>query len=224
MRLLLIRHGQTPSNVLGVIDAAAPGPGLTDLGHVQARAVPRALADEHVVGVYASPLVRTQLTAAPLAQARSLVVEVRDGLQEIEAGHQEGASTPEAYAAYIGTMETWADGDLAWAMPGGPDGHAFMRRFDDAVRGIADGHDADATVAIVSHGAAIRVWAAVRASSDPSATVRQRVLNTGLVVVEGLPDPGWSVVHWREEPLGGIDLEGNISHDVTGGTPTEPAD
>ena len=32
MRLLLIRHGQTPSNVLGLLDTAVPGPGLTDLG------------------------------------------------------------------------------------------------------------------------------------------------------------------------------------------------
>ena len=30
MRLLLIRHGQTPANVRGELDTAAPGPGLTD--------------------------------------------------------------------------------------------------------------------------------------------------------------------------------------------------
>src|SRR3990170_436841 len=29
MRLLLIRHGQTPANVLGLLDTAHPGPGLT---------------------------------------------------------------------------------------------------------------------------------------------------------------------------------------------------
>src|SRR5699024_5083913 len=32
MRLLLIRHGQTPSNVEGILDAGYPGPGLTALG------------------------------------------------------------------------------------------------------------------------------------------------------------------------------------------------
>jgi release factor glutamine methyltransferase len=38
VRLLLIRHGQTPSNVLGLLDTAPPGPGLTDLGVEQAAA------------------------------------------------------------------------------------------------------------------------------------------------------------------------------------------
>ena len=35
MRLLLIRHGETPGNVLGQLDTAHPGPGLTDLGERQ---------------------------------------------------------------------------------------------------------------------------------------------------------------------------------------------
>ena len=31
MRLVLIRHGQTPSNVCGLLDTAPPGPGLTHI-------------------------------------------------------------------------------------------------------------------------------------------------------------------------------------------------
>lgn len=44
MRLLLIRHGQTPSNLKHLLDTAAPGPGLTPLGQDQAAALPQALA------------------------------------------------------------------------------------------------------------------------------------------------------------------------------------
>ena len=40
MRLLLVRHGQTPSNVAGLLDTALPGPGLTALGTRQAAAIP----------------------------------------------------------------------------------------------------------------------------------------------------------------------------------------
>ena len=29
MRILFVRHGQTPANVRGLLDTAAPGPGLT---------------------------------------------------------------------------------------------------------------------------------------------------------------------------------------------------
>lgn len=35
MRLILIRHGQTPSNVEHFLDTAVPGPGLTELGSQQ---------------------------------------------------------------------------------------------------------------------------------------------------------------------------------------------
>ncbi|MCM1975585.1 histidine phosphatase family protein, partial [Streptomyces sp. G1] len=36
MRLLLVRHGQTPTNVDYLLDTAVPGPGLTELGLAQA--------------------------------------------------------------------------------------------------------------------------------------------------------------------------------------------
>ena len=48
MRLMLIRHGQTPSNVLGLLDTAIPGPGLTDLGREQAAACRRTLDGQRV--------------------------------------------------------------------------------------------------------------------------------------------------------------------------------
>ena len=67
MRLFLIRHGQTPANVLGELDTAHPGPGLTELGTRQAAVIPDALRLESIDAVFASTLVRTHLTAQPLA-------------------------------------------------------------------------------------------------------------------------------------------------------------
>jgi probable phosphoglycerate mutase len=96
MRLLLIRHGQTPANVLGQLDTARPGPGLTELGARQAAEIPDALANERVDALVASTLLRTQLTAAPLAGARGLEVEVRPGLHEIEAGDLESRTHPDS--------------------------------------------------------------------------------------------------------------------------------
>lgn len=64
MRLILIRHGQTPSNVAFLLDTAVPGPGLTDLGEKQAAALPQTLADVDIDLLYVSTLTRTQLTAA----------------------------------------------------------------------------------------------------------------------------------------------------------------
>ena len=44
MRILFIRHGQTPANVAGILATDHPGPGLTELGEQQAAALPNALA------------------------------------------------------------------------------------------------------------------------------------------------------------------------------------
>ena len=60
MRLILIRHGQTTSNVDGLLDTAEPGAGLTSLGFVQAAALPDALGGESIELLYASTLVRAR--------------------------------------------------------------------------------------------------------------------------------------------------------------------
>jgi broad specificity phosphatase PhoE len=211
VRLILVRHGQTPSNVAGELDTAVPGAALTPLGHRQADALPEALADEDVAGVYASLLTRTQLTAAPLATACGLEVVVRDGLEEISAGDLEMRSDDEAVAAYADTVGAWIDGELTVAMPGGPDGHSFFGRYDAAIAAIAGAHAADATVVVVSHGAAIRAFAA-RHGGHPD----NRLLNTGAVMLEGSPDAGWTLTGWSRHPLGGAHLAGDTAHDVTG--------
>ena len=90
MRLLLLRHGQTPSNVEGILDAAYPGPGLTTLGHTQARAVPAALAHEDIAAIHVSRLLRTHETAAPLAASRGLSPRLTEGIEEIRAGIHQG--------------------------------------------------------------------------------------------------------------------------------------
>ncbi|HET7430380.1 MAG TPA: histidine phosphatase family protein [Nocardioides sp.] len=217
MRLFLIRHGQTPANVAGELDTAPPGAGLTDLGHRQAAAVVTALAGERIAGVYASPLVRTQLTAEPLAHAHGLDVRVQPGLEEVRAGDLEMRTDEDAVAAYLGTLAGWMLGDLDRRMPGSHDGHAFLERYDAAVRAIAGRHRADDTVVAVSHGAAIRTWSAVRVSDlDAAAVTERRVMNTGGVLLAGDPDAGWRLERWSSEPLGGADLADRAAHDVTG--------
>lgn|SRR5690606_1761792 len=218
MRLLLIRHGQTPSNVVGALDTARPGAGLTALGQVQAAALPQVLGDEQIESVYASVLTRTQLTGRPLAVNRGLDIRVREGLEEISAGDYEMRTDGDAVQEYIEAGWRWANGDLGHAIAGGESGYDFFRRYDAAIDEIAEAHS---TAAVVSHGAAIRVWASCRAVNVASETAVQRGLrNTGMCLLEGDPDSGWVLQRWHEEPLGGVDLEDQLAHDVTG----EPED
>ncbi|MBA4083333.1 histidine phosphatase family protein [Janibacter terrae] len=216
MRLLLIRHGQTPNNVTGALDTAFPGAGLTELGQAQSAAVPAALADEDVSAVYASPLVRTQLTGSPLGAERGVDVHVREGLQEIAAGEYEMRSDRSAVEAYLGGVAAWLHRDLDHVLPGGATGHDFMARYDGAVRGIAQAHGRDDTVALFSHGAAIRVYATLAAGLDAEHVEGLWINNTGMVLLEGHPGDGWDLVRWHADPLGGAHLASVRAHDVTG--------
>ncbi len=218
MRLLLIRHGQTPANVRGELDTAAPGPHLTELGRAQAAAVPDALADERIDGIYASRLVRTQQTAAPLARVRGEMHRVvLPGIHEIEAGDLEGRTDKTSVRAYIDVIWAWVDGDLERRMPGAGDGNDFFGRFDADIAQVASEHDPDATVAVFSHGAAIRVWSAARAANIARDYPGRHYLeNTGLVALEGSPADGWNMVGWTREPLGGAELKDPSADDVTG--------
>lgn len=101
MRLILIRHGQTPSNVADLLDTAEPGADLTDVGRRQAAAVPRSLVDERIDVVYASTLVRTQQTAEPLLAERDVEFRVHPGLREISAGEFEMRGDEEAIRGYL---------------------------------------------------------------------------------------------------------------------------
>jgi hypothetical protein len=48
--------------------------------------------------------------------------------------------------------------------------------------------------------------------------------NTGMVVLEGGPERGWTLVSWPTEPLGGAHLRDPGAHDVTGESAEEVAE
>src|SRR5690625_2955275 len=126
MRILMLRHGQTPSNVRGLLDTGAPGPGLTPLGQRQAEAIPGVLRERDIDAVVVSSLLRTSRTAAPLLHQRGMDEVILPGLAEIEAGDLEMAEDEQSQRTYIETAFAWSGGELHRSMPGGPDGQAFF--------------------------------------------------------------------------------------------------
>lgn len=216
MRLILIRHGQTPNNVLNLLDTAAPGAGLTELGKQQASAVPAALREEIISHLLISNLTRTALTAAPLAAERELMPAMREGLREISAGSLEMKGDRDSLMAYMETMKAWLSGDLSVQMPGGESGFEVLERFDAVVREAAE-LETTGAVAIFSHGAMIRFWAGHRGSNIDWANPKYHELsNTGIVTLEGAPAStpapgGWEIMDWQGSPaggLGGTDFDG----------------
>ena len=201
MRLLLIRHGQTIDNVNGELGTLIPGPVLTKLGREQAASIPAALGDEKIEAIYASTMQRTSLTAAPLAAATGLEVEILDGLREIGAGVFEGKSDKDSVRGYMGAIISWWQ-DSATRIPGSESGDEFFARFTDAIGRAAAVHDG--TVALFSHGAAIRTWASAISRNINEAFSRVHELpNTAMIVLDGSPSDGWAATHWDGEPVGG---------------------
>lgn len=210
MRLILVRHGQTASNVAGLLDTDEPGAQLTGLGLRQAAALPDVLDGERIDVLYASTLVRTQQTAAPLAASLGLDVRVRDGLREVRAGALEMRGDAAAVQLFCDTTFAWSLGDVDVRLPGAESGAEVFARYDEVIDEIARSRVGTATV--FSHGTVIRTWAAARACNVTAECAASKPLtNTGAVVLEGSPRAGWYALAWDGRALGGQvdDVPGN---------------
>lgn len=202
-RLVLVRHGQTEANVRKELDSRPPGAPLNAIGLAQAVALGERLADEPVTAVYASQATRAQETAAPVAAAHRLPVEVIGGVHEVFVGDLEGRFDIEARERFDETYGAWWSGDLDAHLPGGESARDLRARFLPAVEEIVTA--GTGTVVLVSHGAAIRL-AAAALLGDTAET--RYVPNTGLVILRVAPR-GWELEHWDEAPP--------VTGDVTAG-------
>ena len=205
MKLLLVRHGQTPGNVRGALDTALPGPPLTDLGHEQARALVERLGGEPIVAVYASQATRAQQTAAPLAASLGLEFQVVDGVKEVDAGDYEGQTGPEAVTVYMQAVRAWTEGELSVAIPGGETGEQVRTRMLDAVGLLRAKHeqaDPDGAIVLVSHGGALRLGAEWLSSNVPAEVANSGLIpNTGVIELEARADGEWFCVRWVDHAL-----------------------
>lgn len=192
--LTFVRHAQSEGNASGLIDTSTPGPSITELGRRQAADSAAALAGNGYDGVFASTMVRTQQTAAPMAAALAEPIAVLPGLREVEAGQAEGR--PEASAAdYFAAPMQWLRGDRSARIPGSIDGNEFDARFDGAVAQIYG--TGDVRPVAYSHGAAIMLWVTMNVDNPQPDLLRTHPLpNTGRVVVTGSPAQGWTLVDW----------------------------
>ncbi len=196
----LIRHGQTPMNVAQVIDTAAPGAPLTELGREQAASLPGRLEGVPLESIYVSNLIRTHQTAAPLAADRGIDPVVREGIREIQAGSLEMGDTKQDYDSYFRTIVSWFDGDLTKRMGGAESGHEVLERFDEVIQEI-EGTGAN-EIAVVSHGGMIVMWAGMRAKGlSMDLVIGHHPENTGICVVEGSFSEGFRAISWMGQEV-----------------------
>ena len=220
MKIVLVRHGQTPANRLGALDTVRPGLGLTEEGLAQASR----LADRWESEVAPPPTVialsglyRTRLTAAPLAARYGLTPLVCPGIRELRSGDLEMASDPASQVEYVRTTLSWCAGDVDNWMPGGESGREALARSLEAVRrvGLAAREQAgeeDAVAVFVIHGALTRLLATwLSAEIDESLVSKYFMSNTGTTTFEWAPGfasasaselaKGLHALTWNDRPL-----------------------
>jgi hypothetical protein len=211
-----VRHGQSIDNAANIIDTNPPGTDLTPTGVDQAATVAQEIQSAYgkdIVGLFDSEEVRTQETAAPLAEllaasGNTSPLETLSGLNEIPAGAFEGdpTSSLEGILYLLGPL-SWAFGDVLVPDIGDPslNGVTFDESFSNAVQTIYDG-TASATgtptdVAFSSEGA-IAVWTLMNVNNPDFSVLLQEIETTegflpytGQVVVDGSPGD-WTLVSY----------------------------
>ncbi|MDR1852171.1 MAG: histidine phosphatase family protein [Propionibacteriaceae bacterium] len=188
MRLILVRHGETENNTAWKLDTAVPGGNLSNHGKDQAQQLVQRFQDEDIAALYASTLVRTQQTIAPLSKALDLPVTVLDGLREVPAGDDEMSTDATRYAEM---MMAWMHGDPTAKIPGGQNLVEFMARYDAAINEIEQGPQ---SALAVSHGAALLVWCHARVRGFAETVGKMQLDNTASIVADGDLGKGYELV------------------------------
>jgi broad specificity phosphatase PhoE len=222
-----VRHGQSVGNAANLIDTAVPGLPLTPLGQQQAVAIGTVLGGQgNFAGVFESQLTRVQQTAFFAGMNN---VPILPGLNEISAGIFDGAPdiSPQGLLYLVAPL-AWTLGFPIVPMlaPGSAhiNGIVFDQGFTNAMQTMygtamtnpvvnpANGHITDVAF---SSEFAIEVGTLMNVNNpNPLLMLTHPLPNTGVVVVQGSPQGGWSLVSWDGVPVGPATLPTKLFVDV----------
>ena len=153
MELILIRHGlplrrENP-------DGVPADPPLSETGHEQARAVAGWLGtDGPIHRIYASPMLRAQQTAEPLAEALGMEIETEPRVSEYD---RESSSYVPIEELKRTDYEAWRE-FMRRGYPPGMDLTDFYRAVVEGMGDIVAGNKGR-RVAVFCHGGVINAWA-----------------------------------------------------------------
>ena len=151
--VLLVRHGQTPTTGK-LLPGRAPGLHLAEAGQQQARtASERIAALSRVDAIYASPLERARETAAPIAAARNMKVQIDKGLLECDFGQWTGAELKNLMK--LPEWQTVQRSPSTFRFPGGESFTEMQTRIVSALDRIRAKHEGGVVVC-VSHADPIK--------------------------------------------------------------------
>ncbi|HTL28478.1 MAG TPA: histidine phosphatase family protein [Tepidisphaeraceae bacterium] len=150
LHVLLVRHGQTDSNLNGVLQGHSPTP-LNTLGRAQAKQVARRLKDwESKIDVLvSSDLPRAAQTAEAISAELAMPIQFDPRWRELSFGELEGRA--------VGEKEIWRNAGGEVEAPGGEKAIDFQKRIVEALVGLREEFASANTICVVTHGGPCRL-------------------------------------------------------------------
>lgn len=197
-RLVLVRHGQSYGNVDRRLDTRPPGAELTPLGRDQARAFARSSGRPAML--VHSVATRAAQTAEVIGFQLEMPAIEFAGIHEVQVGQLENRSDDDAVAEFNAIYQRWHHSELDVPLPGGESGNEVLDRYLPVLADLRmrylDDHDFSGDIVVVSHGAAIRLAAAVLAGVEADFALDNHLDNTQSVILTPITDGRWSCVRW----------------------------
>ena len=153
-RIYLIRHAEAEGNLYRRVHGWYNSL-ITDNGYRQIAALTGRFADVHVDAVYSSDLFRTMTTAGAIWRSHGLELRTRPDLREIGVGEWEDVPWGELGRTDPVRLHQFNHAHPDFLVEGGETFAQVQARMLAALREIAGAHP-DQTVAVFSHGTAIR--------------------------------------------------------------------
>jgi len=152
MTVILLRHGESTANVGGVLAGRTPGIALTETGQAQADSVAARL--HQVAAIVRSPMLRCELTIAPLVELTGLDPIVEDDLSEVDYGDWTGRPIRELMTEPLWKIiQRHPSGAV---FPNGESLRGMQRRAVDAIRRLDSEFGAESVWVACTHADVIK--------------------------------------------------------------------
>ena len=159
-KIYLIRHAEAEGNLYRRIQGHWDGR-VTPRGERQIDALAERFRGTAIDALYSSDLQRTRETAGAITRYHDLEVHVTPRLREINMGAWEGRPWGNAEHETPEQMYFFNHDPDRWSIPGCESFPAVQQRMQRVLSELAAQHEGQ-TIAVVSHGTAIRTYLAAR--------------------------------------------------------------
>ncbi len=155
MDLLLVRHGEIPSNIKKIY-AGKSTEGMTGKGITQVKKVSEELKQYKIDALYSSPIQRALQTASIISGTIGKNLSIGEAFREMELGPWEGLSEKDIARLYPEEWKLWHSRPAELKLPERETLAELLKRVLGGIHKIQD-EMGDKTVVIVTHVAIIRV-------------------------------------------------------------------